>query len=238
MGSSKSSTHTDMGPWKPTQQPLIEKGIPRIEEGYQRFRNDPLIPQAQDYTSRVLGGEFLTPENNPYLMNYANTAMRQFQSGQNTLMARAGRGNLTGGDMQQQMGQGMMGALVSPMLQQYNIERGYQDAASRQAPLMAAAGVAPEEWYTGQMANLARLGQEGTTTTTSTPSIGSTIGGIGLTALGAFTGNPALMAGGMGTLAGNPAAGGGGGGGQGSAMAYYAQNPAWSTPTMPWMTGR
>lgn len=219
-----------MGPWKPTQQPLIEKGIPRIEEGYQALKDNPLLPQAQDYTSRVLGGEFMNPESNPYLMSYADRAMKQFQSGQNTLLARAGRGNLTGGDVQKRMGEGMMGAMVAPMLQQYNIERGYQDAASRQAPIMASLDVLPAEWYAGQMSNLGRLGQEGTTTTTSSPSMGQTIGGIGLTALGAFTGNPAMMAGGFGQLGG-----GGGGGGGGAAMNYYAQNPAWAAPKLPWM---
>lgn len=198
MGSSSKTTKTDMGPWGPTQDRLINRAMPQLDQAYDQMAGNPLIGQAQGYTSDVLSGKYLTPESNPYLMNYANKAMQQFQSGQNTLMARAGRGNLTGGDMQKQMGEGMMGALVSPMLQQYNIERGFQDTASRAAPALQVASGAPAEWYAGQMANLGRLGQKGTTTETSTPSMGQTLTGAAITALGAMTGNPALMAGGLG----------------------------------------
>ena len=152
MGSSKkSSTSTyDLAGLKEYRQPLVNQ-LPRLESSYQEMKQNPLIGQAQGYTSDVLAGKYLTPENNPYLMNYANAAMKQFQSGQNALMARAGRGNLSGGDMQKMMGEGMTSALVAPLLQQYNIERGYQDTAGTRAPAMTLAAGAPEEWLQQQL---------------------------------------------------------------------------------------
>ena len=231
MGSSSKTTKTDMGPWGPTQDRLINRAMPQLDQAYDQMAGNPLIGQAQGYTSDILSGKYLTPESNPYLMNYANKAMGQFQSGQNTLLARAGRGNLTGGDVQKRMGEGMMGALVAPMLQQYNIERGYQDTASRAAPALTVAAGAPAEWYAGQMANLGRLGQKGTTTETTSQSPMQSITGAAITALGAMNGNPAMMASGFGTLGG-----GGAGSGGGNASAYYAQNPAWAPIKMPWMT--
>jgi hypothetical protein len=231
MGSSSKTTKTDMGPWGPTQGRLIDRAMPQLDQAYDTMAGNPLIGQAQGYTSDVLGGKYLTPDSNPYLMNYANAAMRQFQSGQNTLMARAGRGNLSGGDMQQAMGQGMTQALVAPLMQQYNIERGYQDTASRAAPALQVASGAPAEWYAGQMANLGRLGQKGTTTETTSQSPMQSITGAAITALGAMTGNPAMMAGGFGAMGG----GGGGMGGYGGSS-YYAQNPAWAPIKMPWQT--
>ena len=116
MGSSKkSSTSTyDLAGLKEYRQPLVNQ-LPRLESSYQEMKQNPLIGQAQGYTSDVLAGKYLTPENNPYLMNYANAAMKQFQSGQNALMARAGRGNLSGGDTQKMMGEGMTSALVAPL---------------------------------------------------------------------------------------------------------------------------
>jgi len=203
MGSSKSSTtsNTNMGPYKPTQ-PYIDAHLQTLPDTYGAMKNNPLIGQAQQYTSDVLGGNFLDPANNPYLSKYVQGAVGDVTNQFQTMMSRAGRGNLSGGDAQINLGKGMMGAAAPIYAQQYNIERGYQDAASRAAPAMVASMGAPDDWLSGILRGYGSLGQQGSTKseTTTTPSAGQTIGGIGLMALGAMTGNPMMGMSGLGSM--------------------------------------
>jgi hypothetical protein len=209
MGSSKSSTtsNVNMGPYKPTQ-PYIDAHLQTLPDTYGAMKNNPLIGQAQQYTSDVLGGNYLDPALNPYLQKYAQGAAGNVASQFNTMMGRAGRGNLTGGDAQQSLAAGMMSAIAPIYAQQYNIERGYQDTASRAAPSMVASMGAPDDWLSNLLQGYGRLGQQGSTKseTTTTPSTGQTIAGIGLTALGMMTGNPMMAMQGMSGLGGPQAA--------------------------------
>lgn len=199
MGSSKQTTKTDLGPWGPTQAPLTEQGIPRIEAGYQKLQSNPLIPQAQQYTQNVLGGQYLDPNTNPHLGALTKSITDPIRSSVSAQFGRAGRGtSASTSGLAGAMTQAMTSGLAAPLFQQYNIERGFQDQASRAAPAMAALDVLPEDWWLQQMTNLGRLGQKGSTTTTSTPSAGQTIAGIGLTALGMMSGNPMMAMGSMG----------------------------------------
>src|SRR5690606_460828 len=109
------------------------------------------------------------------------------------MFSRAGRGtSASASGLAGAVSQGMASGLAAPLFNQFNVERGLQQQAATMAPSMAALDVAPIEWYTGQLARLGSLGQQGKTTTTSSPSLGQTIGNIGMMALGAMTGNPMM----------------------------------------------
>jgi len=185
--SSRSTENTNTGPYRPTQ-PYIDAHLQTLPDTYNAMRTNPLIGQAQQYTSDVLGGNYLDPANNPYLQRYVQGAVGDVTSQFQTMMGRAGRGNLTGGDAQINLGKGMMGAAAPIYAQEYARERGYQDAASRAAPAMVAAMGAPDDWLSGILRGYGSLGQQGSRTsqTTTTPSMGQTIGGIGLMALSAM----------------------------------------------------
>src|SRR5690606_27859253 len=66
MSETKQKQKTDVGPWGPVQQPLTQS-LPELRQGYEQFQSNPLIPQAQQYTSDVLSGSFLDPATNPHL---------------------------------------------------------------------------------------------------------------------------------------------------------------------------
>ena len=197
MGSSKQTQKTDVGPWGPVQGALKDT-LPELQQGYQQFQNNPLIGQAQQYTSDVMSGQFLDPSTNPHLGALTKAITDPIQSGVSAQFSRAGRGtSASASGLGGAMTQAMTSGLAAPLFNQYNAERGMQQHAAQMAPGMAAQDVAPIEWYTGQLAGLGSLGQKGTTTTKSSPSLGQTIGGIGMTALGALSGNPLMGMGGL-----------------------------------------
>ena len=187
MSESKQTQKTDVGPWGPVQQPLTQS-LPELRQGFEQFRSNPLIPQAQQYTSDVLSGAFLDPATNPHLGALTKAITDPIMANTSAMFSRAGRGtSASASGLAGAVSQGMASGLAAPLFNQYNVERGFQDAAARSAPAMAAMDVAPIEWYTNQLARLGSLGQKGTTTTTSSPGLGQTLGGLGMMALGGLT---------------------------------------------------
>src|SRR5215467_8627778 len=180
MGSSKSSTtshqYTDMGPLKGTREPLLAT-IPQMQDAYTGMANDPMLQQGRDFMGNVLSGKYLDPASNPYLQPYVQGAIGDVTSQFNTMAAKAGRGNLTGGDMQQNLAKGMMSAAAPIYLQQYNQGMNQLQAAAQMAPAynVASRGAALD-WLRGGLMGVGSMGQEGTvdskSTTTTTPSMG------------------------------------------------------------------
>jgi len=187
MSETKQTQKTDVGPWKPIQGALTDT-LPELKQGYQQFQQNPLLGQAQQYTSDVLSGSFLDPATNPHLGALTKAITDPIMANTSAMFSRAGRGtSASASGLAGAVSQGMASGLAAPLFNQYNVERGFQDAAARSAPAMAAMDVAPIEWYTNQLARLGSLGQKGTTTTTSSPGLGQTLGGLGMMALGGLT---------------------------------------------------
>src|SRR5690606_20980915 len=187
MSETKQKQKTDVGPWGPVQQPLTQS-LPELRQGFEQFRSNPLIPQAQQYTSDVLSGAFLDPATNPHLGALTKAISDPIMANTSAMFSRAGRGtSASASGLAGAVSQGMASGLAAPLFNQYNVERGLQQQAATMAPSMAALDVAPIEWYTGQLARLGSLGQQGTTTTKSSPGLGQTLGGLGMMALGGLT---------------------------------------------------
>ena len=95
MGQSKQKTSTNMGPWGPTQAPLENQGIPRIEQQYQTDMADPnrVAPQARDYLGRVISGQYLDPSSNPHLGALSSSIWEQVAPNVSSMFSRAGRGS-------------------------------------------------------------------------------------------------------------------------------------------------
>src|SRR5262245_26757226 len=119
MGSSSKTTTTSTGPYKPVQ-PYISEHLPQAEATYQQAKSSPLIGQAQGFAGDVLSGKYLDPASNPYLQPYVQGLMGQVGSQFNTMAARAGRGNLTGGDLQQNLAAGLTSAAAPMYMQAQN----------------------------------------------------------------------------------------------------------------------
>lgn len=145
-----------------------------------------------------MGGQYLDPASNPYLGDLTKSITDPIKASLSAQFSRAGRG--TSGDAARYISQGMTSGLAAPLFNQYNTERGFQHSAAQMAPSMASLDVLPEDWYLGQMGNMARLGSTGKSTTQNDPGMAQTLTGIGLTALGAMTGNPMMAMGGMGSM--------------------------------------
>src|SRR5262245_1237092 len=192
-----------------------------------------MVNQGQNFMNQVLSGQFLDPASNPYLQPYAQGVIGDVTNQFNSMMSRAGRGNFTGGDAQQNLAQGITAAAAPIYLNQYNQGMAQLQNMALAAPSYnVAAYGAPTEWANQPFINLSGTGKSGTekTDTTTTPSPISTIAGTALTALGAFTGNPMMMGAGLGGLAGGGGMAGGYGGGGGDG--------GWGRPvaSAPWMS--
>src|SRR5262245_9822209 len=79
-----------------------------------------MVAQGQNFMNNVLSGQYLDPASNPYLQPYVQGAIGDVTSQFNTMMGRAGRGNMSGGDAQQNLAKGMMSAAAPIYLNQYN----------------------------------------------------------------------------------------------------------------------
>jgi len=211
MGSSKSKTtshqYTDMGPLKGTREPLLGT-IPQMQEAYQGMANDPMLQQGRDFMGNVLSGKYLDPASNPYLQPYVQGVIGDVTNQFNTLAARAGRGNMTGGDMQQNLARGITSAAAPIYMQAYNQGMGQLQAAAQMAPAYnVASRGAGLDWLRGGLMGVGSMGQEGTVDTTSTtkttPSAGQMIMG-GLMSAASLLNPMAGFAGmgGMGALGG------------------------------------
>lgn len=193
MGSStqKQTQQSTTGPWAPAQDAL--KGtIPDIQNQYQQDKGGNLVPQASNYLSGVIGGDYLNPSSNPHLGALTKAITDPIQSSLSAQFSRAGRGN--SGDAARYISQGMTSGLAAPLFQQYNTERGLQQSAAAMAPGMDAAGSQALDQYLQRLQGLGSMGQEssGTSTTKSTPSMGQTLGGLGMMGLGLAGGFPMM----------------------------------------------
>jgi hypothetical protein len=172
MGSSSQTQKTDTGPWGPTQGPLTNNAIPRIEQSYQNAQagGDPLSA-AKSYANDVLGGQYLDPSSNPYLGQLSSSIWGQVAPQIESVFSRAGRGtSASASGLAGALSQGFTSALAQPLFNQYNTERGLQSQAVGQQAGLASLGDVNLNQYLSQMGGLASLGQKGQTTTTSTPS--------------------------------------------------------------------
>lgn len=186
MGGSKQTQTTDMGPWKAVQGD-IKAALPDLKQGYQNFQNNPLIPQAQGYTSDVMSGKYLDPNTNPHLGALTKAITDPIQASVSAQFGRAGRGtSASSSGLGGAMTQAMTSGLAAPLFNQYNTERAMQQQASQMAPSMAALDTAPVQWYTDQLAKLGSLGKQGTSTITEQPGLGSTIFDASMMGLGAL----------------------------------------------------
>lgn len=210
MGSStqKQTTQSTSGPWGPAQGALSD-AIPQIQQQYDADKGGNLVPQASNYLSGAINGNYLDPNTNPNLGALTKAVTDPIQSSLSAQFGRAGRGN--SGDAAQYISQGMTSGLAAPLFQQYNNERGFQQQAAGMAPAMDAAGSQAMDQYLQRLQGIGGMGQEsnGTSSTTQTPSMGNNIMNAGLMGLGFASGganSPLAMLGGLfnGNRAPNP----------------------------------
>jgi hypothetical protein len=234
--SSKSSTTTYDTAGLKEARPYVVGQLGRTDDAYGNMQaglgSEGIVGKGMSFMGDVLGGKYLDPASNPYLQKYAQGAIGDVTSQFNTMMGRAGRGNLTGGDAQINLGKGIMSAAAPIYYDAYNKGMAQMQNMALAAPSYnVAAYGAPTEWANQQFIGLSGTGKSGTekTTQTSSPSVLSSIAGTALTALGAFTANPQMAGAGLSSLAGggggmSPPAGGSGGG--------------WGVPAqpLPWMS--
>jgi hypothetical protein len=191
-----------------------------------------MVAQGQGFMNDVLAGKYLDPASNPYLQKYAQGAIGDVTNQFNSMMSKAGRGNFTGGDAQQNLAAGITSAAAPIYFNAYNQGMSQLQNMALAAPSYnVAAYGAPTEWANQQFINLSGTGKSGTeqTDTTTTPSALSTIAGAALTGLGAFTANPQMAAAGLGSL------GGGMAGGYGQNQQGAAATPqTWGMSSNPW----
>lgn len=201
MGSSSQKNTTN--PWGPAAAPLKENAIPRIEEEYQSNKDSPLWKGAQGYVQNTLDPSFVDPMKNPYMKTAYDTLAGDIQGRISAQYGKAGRGTgntAVGSDIARGISAGFAPTLASAYQQNQQLQQG-------------AAGMAPAlvqdpafQQYLSQLGGVASLGSS--SKSTSTPAPGQTIAGVGLTALGALTMNPLLMAGGAGLMSSSMAMGG------------------------------
>ena len=175
---------------------LSSAGPSRIENQYQSDIANPnrLVPQAQSYLGSALSGQFLNPATNPHLGALTESLRTSVFPAVNAQFSRGGR---TGSDAHAgTLTSAFTSALAPHLFNQYNAERGFQQASAGMAGPMDAASSLPLEQYLERMRNLSMMAQKGTQT--ATPSPLQTIAGIGLTAAGMFGGGPAGFGLGMG----------------------------------------
>jgi hypothetical protein len=240
MGSSSksSTTNYDLAGLKEAR-PYVVGQLGRTDQAYNNMQAamqpGGMVGMGKGFMTDVLSGKYLDPASNPYLQKYAQGAIGDVTNQFNSMMSRAGRGNFTGGDAQQNLAQGVMAA-AAPIY--YDAYKGgmaqLQNMALAAPSYNVAAEGAPAEWANQQFIGLSNTGKSGTekTTQTSNPSLLSSIAGTALTALGAFTANPQMAAAGLGSLSGGGMGGGyGGGGGGGGGFGVPAQ-------PLPWMSSQ
>jgi len=211
MGRATQTQKQTTGPWGPTHQPLEEQGIPRIEAQFQTESNDPnrLVPQAQGYARNVLSGNFLDPASNPHLSSLTGAIREAVFPAVSSVFSRAGRGNsASDSGLAGSLTRGFTSAMAGPLFNQYNAERGMMQQTAGMSGALDAAGSQPLDQYLQRMAQLASLGQKGTTLSSATPSALQVIAGLGL------TGSSMMKSMGGG-------GGGSGGGGGGSSMLIF-----------------
>src|SRR5262252_2191293 len=122
--SSKTSTTTYDTAGLKEARPYVVGQLGRTDEAYNNMQagigDSGIVGQGRQFMSDVLGGKYLDPATNKYLQQYAQGAIGDTTSAFNTMAARAGRGNMTGGDMQQNLAKGIMSAAAPIYYDAYN----------------------------------------------------------------------------------------------------------------------
>lgn len=179
----KQTQQSTTNPWGPTQGALTD-AVPQIQQQYEQDKGGNLVPQASNYLSGVIGGNYLDPNTNPNLGALTKAVTDPIQSSLSAQFSRAGRGN--SGDAAQYISQGMTSGLAAPLFNQYNQERGLQQGAAMAAPAMDAAGSQAMDQYLQRLQGLGAAFPQssGSGTMTQTPSLGQDIANIGLAGIG------------------------------------------------------
>src|SRR5499427_11131295 len=156
--SKKSTTTTDMAglrearPYVVNQLDATQQAANNMQAGLQPGG---MVAQGQNFMNRVLGGEFLDPASNPYLQPYAQGAIGDVTNQFNSMMSRAGRGNFTGGDAQQNLAAGITSAAAPIYFNAYNQGMAQLQNMALAAPSYnVAAHGAPVEWANQNFINL------------------------------------------------------------------------------------
>ena len=173
-----------MGPMSGTKDALLGT-LPRMEAAYQGMANDPSLQLARNFNTDVLSGRYLDPASNPYLQRYAQGAMSDVANQFNTMAMKAGRGNLTGSDMQQNLASGLASAALPIYYNAYNTGMTQlQNAANNASAFNTASYGGATDWLRQGLQGVGGMGQSGTTsgTTTTTPSMGQYLMGGLMTA--------------------------------------------------------
>ena len=167
-GSTTTNTTNTTEPW-PKQKPFLQTGFQQAESnvlnrpleyfpgstvvpfspesqgalGAQTNRavqGNPLLGQAQGYTSDVLGGQFTDPATNPFMSNVLDSTISSVRQNVDSGFAQGGRfgSPAHAGTFGKEMGRAMSPYLFG----EYGRERGFQQDAANLAP-----GLAREDYF-------------------------------------------------------------------------------------------
>ena len=120
-----------------------------------RAQSNPLLSQAQDYTSATLAGDYLNQ--NPYLEGLSDSVLSSVMP-QVASQFGGASGRFGSPGMAEALGRGVSRGMAPYLFQEYGAERGRQQQAAQMAPGMAQA----DYFDIGQLANVgaARQGLE------------------------------------------------------------------------------
>ncbi len=114
----------------------------------QRAGANPLLGQAQDYTSGVLGGDYLN--NNPYMDQLSDSVLSSVMPQVSSQFGGAS-GRFGSPAMAEALGRGVSRGMAPFLFSEYGAERGRQQQAAQMAP-----GLAREDYF-----DIGQLGQVG-----------------------------------------------------------------------------
>lgn len=114
----------------------------------QRAGANPLLGQAQDYTSGVIGGDYLNA--NPYLDQLSDSVLSSVMPQVSSQFGGAS-GRFGSPAMAEALGRGVSRGMAPFLFQEYGAERGRQQQAAQMAP-----GLAREDYF-----DIGQLGQVG-----------------------------------------------------------------------------
>ncbi|KKM78963.1 hypothetical protein LCGC14_1354620, partial [marine sediment metagenome] len=112
------------------------------------MQGNPLLGQAQGYTSDVMGGKYLDPQNNPFLAGVSDAVTSQVRPGVDSMFAGSGRAGSPA--HAEALGRGVSRGMAPYLFNEYGRERGMQESAASRAP-----GLAREDYFDiGRLANV------------------------------------------------------------------------------------
>ncbi len=104
------------------------------------FQGSPLLGGAQDYTSDVMGGQYLSPESNPFFAGTMDSIISAIRPGVDSMFAGGGRAGSPA--HAEALGRGVSRGAMPYLSNLYTQERGFQEGAANRAP-----GLAREDYY-------------------------------------------------------------------------------------------